>query len=589
MLENFYTWNVLIIIATYLGYSVFFNNKCGLKEHLGIPVFLSIMLSLLVIGALLVHLQPIVVLLYLIGIGLFTYYIIKDRELIRPELWALGIVILIYYFRVAIGYYSYFDDLGLWASAARDVYLHDNLPQPGQESLIYSHFYYARGASLFQYFHTKLLGISEGHNIFATGMLSLLCASVSLSRKSLYLSALGVAAIIAPSMLLSHNLRSLYLDAAVVFMFGALLFFYLERREYRTTLLWSIPFLFVLPQIKEIGYWFAYGALFIFFCNVILFNKRDKVLMLIGIIILFSVPMLSDALWKGYLANMGLIEHLKPKLGFVEFFNKLFYYEASSQDGETIRAFFATFKRFLILEGMVVIYVLVAFSFYLVSRYLPQKRNEMLVNYLLITLCFAVYILFRLSLYFTHFNTVEAIRGASNYRYLSTFALVVPFIAVYYIKCAWETDLRKHKLSKILFVIMLVALSVITIANMKRPELQLSPERAVARKAARSIVEALREGRDPVPFIKKVHSFTGCISLRQDLLEVKEYQKIADLCVVSQKDFIQYTAQAIKDNIKLGLNPLKLMTGIGYWGCQSLQYDLLKDNEEYQKIANKCR
>jgi hypothetical protein len=519
MIENFFSINILLLIAILCGYVAFVSARLKIEIGIAAPFFMVVLLSLLFIAAMVFALKAAVVAIYMVGIALFFYQLLfSRRSLSQKGVILIGALLLIYYLRVAHGYYSYFDDLGLWASAARDVFFHDNLPQKGEVSLISSHLYYVRGASLFQYFNTKLLGLTEGHNIFAIGAITILFASVGISKKSFWLSLFCIVAIVAPSMLLTHNLRSLYLDPAVGFGFGVLIWIIISE-ESRKAMLLSIPFLFALPQIKEVGFWFSYIALFVLLLRIAVLDRKNLAIKLILLALLALIPLLSEFLWKHYLESVDLIQHMKPKLGFTEFFSKLFLSEAGSDDHRIISQFFKGFFRFLYLEGMIAIYALIAFSVFITCSYNKEKVKEMALIYLSITLCFIAYILFRLSLYFTHFTLGEAITNASGWRYLATFVIVYPFIAVYYIKDALEKiTIDQYPKLKNTYYVLFTALVLILIGNMKRPELSLPAERKQAHDLGEEAKIMLDEGKDPSYLFKELKSGWGCLSLRQEAL-----------------------------------------------------------------------
>jgi hypothetical protein len=487
---------ILVLIASFTGYTQFLSYAYKVKLNISIPLALALLMSCNFLAALANVLPICVNIMHLIGFALFYIFSLKpllaqrneNPYVISKEILALVSLLLIYYLRVVFAYYSSWDDFSHWGVSIKDIYYHNGLVQPGEQSSIMKiFFHYPQLMSLFHYSTLKIIDLTEGNNIFIAGVTVILFSTVLMIENRYWLNIWLLLAALAPLTLFTTALRSVMVDGTVCAAFGAALSLFLQTTNYKRYLVIA-PLIFILPNIKEVGLWLSLATILSIFLAEIFAYKQKKFAYILTLL-LALVPYYSQLLWQRYLARFNWQKIEKKKLSLQELFFKVVYSYQSHEDTAIFTGFLKSVYKFIFSEGAALSYFLIAISFYLVHKFEPSKLKSLASYYLVLLVCFIVYLIFRLSLYYTHFNYAEAIRGASGVRYYGTFAAGFIFVALTYtrsilLKLDTET-LNSLKPAGIISA--LIFFCIVTHSLAHKPLLSLSTDR----KQLRAIAEEL--------------------------------------------------------------------------------------------------
>jgi hypothetical protein len=364
-----------------------------------------------------------------------------------------------------------------------------------ESSVLPSFLSYTRLPALFNYFVTKAAGFTEGNNLFAAGLLSILLTSVLLVPKAAWHNSFVYLGILAATTLYTPALRSLYIDGMAGVAFGCVLAIYiLEENKFRS-LLYITPILFILPNLKEVGFWFAYAALVTIAISLLASKKlKENKSTFITLLLLFLIPYLSYKLWAFYLSSFQSLS-VTPKLSLLEFLKKFIPITNTTQDREVIAGVVKGILKFLIKEGTIVVYLLMSISIYALRRYGPEFRKDYKIMFFTLLSCFIIYLGFRFSLYFTHISLQEAQKGGSYVRYYGSFTLSFAFLFSSYTILALTRSTEEQPIeSYIKLSLGIIFFSIISFCIFKRPSITLSPERVMVKQVAQQLRKLKTQG-----------------------------------------------------------------------------------------------
>ena len=111
--------------------------------------------------------------------------------------------------------------------------------------------------------------------------------------------------------------------------------------------------------------------------------------------------------------------------------------------------------QFLMERGSPVIYFLIALSWYGVNKYRKDLKADYKFFMISSGVCFILFSLWRLYLYFFTFSYAEAINGASLLRYIGSYCIVFTFISCSFIKRSFF-EIRYNNFELAIFVIFLI-------------------------------------------------------------------------------------------------------------------------------------
>ncbi len=522
----------IFLILSLLGYFVFFNKRLKTSYSVSIPFSTALIISVLYIAALLRALEATVYSIYILGAALFIYCTFEEYKnkksiltLFPKELLLLLSVIFLYYLRISPSYYISWDDFTHWAIASKEINFYNGLHAPGDLTSIYpNHFNYTRIPAIFNYFLTKSIGYSEGNNMFANGLLCILFSSVVLIPGRIWQSLLLFFGVLAAGILYTPILRSLYIDGIVGIVFGAIISIYIQEDKKFKALFYILPILFILPNIKEVGFWLAYAAIITIFIDLVI-RRELKGYSIAYIMFLFAVPYISHKLWVNYLLNFNVIS---PHTSFSlkVYFNTFLNLFNSEQSKEVLVMFIKTLPGFAFKEGSFVIYTLLALLIYLYKKHKSSERSFLVISCSLLVL-FAYYLSFRLFIWLYHFPITDTVKAASYIRYYASFAIVFVFVITSFIKLNLLRSINKDiKLfNRLIVTLAIIFITIVSFNLYKRPPLYFDKDREISLSAALPLAALQNNGLRVMTIFNNITQF----NCTQIIYELAPYGTAEDL------------------------------------------------------------
>jgi len=118
---------------------------------------------------------------------------------------------------------------------------------------------------------------------------------------------------------------------------------------------------------------------------------------------------------------------------------------------------------FLVKEGSLVVYTICIAAWYGIRKYKPDLLKEYKFFLISTFICFIIFALWRLYLYFFNFSYEEAIRGASLLRYLGCYVIGIGMIAAAYVKSS--IFLNKQNNKELFIFLLLFAISTFSVVK----------------------------------------------------------------------------------------------------------------------------
>ncbi|WP_152606858.1 hypothetical protein [Candidatus Jidaibacter acanthamoebae] len=449
--------------------------------------------------------------------------------------------------RITPSYYISWDDFTHWGTAAKEIHLYKGLHTVSDLTSLYPiHFNYTRIPALFCYFITKSIGYTEGNNMFAMGLLCMLFSSTVLVRRSMLQSALLFFSVLAAAILYTPILRSLYIDGIVGIAFGAVIAIYMQENNKDKALLCLLPLLFLLPNIKEVGFWLAYAAAITISTHFVS-NYKLKKHNIILLLFLFILPYISHKLWATYLLNFGIISP-HSSFSLAKYAETLLNVFSSEQNKAVLLMFGKSIIGFALKEGSLVIYTLLALLLYLQRKYKITFSYFLNLNIALL-LTFVLYLSFRLFLYLKSYTIEEALRAASYLRYYASFAIVFAFVIATYIKMIFEQLPHKKTkdFNKLIIILTIIFFSTICSNLYKRPPHYLNNDRQLTSSIAQDLsIIKQKDKNTKIMTIYNNLTFFHCVQITYELSPHNPYSELLS-CV-------EQTAHFWPDSYKLDEN-----------------------------------
>jgi len=439
--------------STYLGYSLFLRKYLKIEFSHALIFATSIILSIYFLAAILYVLDPIIYASFAIGIGLFLYSIfdflkqnkVKDLgDLFTWEIIVFIGAVIIYFLCIKnLIAYAFWDEYSYWGVALKEMDYYHGLRKLDQAGTVLG-VRYTQLIVIFQYSISKLLGFKEAYNVFANGLLCIIFSSVALVERKLFWSIILPLIMLIPTLEPSFfSWNSLHQDTVVGIVFSSIVATYIQSKKYYNVLLsyiLVIPMLFILPNIKEVGYWLSYVVILFIIIDQII-NKKYKYLYIN--LILITLPIIGRLLWFHYLINSIKITGsdwsaypLLTQVPFSSIINLLL-----SNDPEKwnlLKIMIPKLLPYFYSVKIFCIYIIIAMTIFLLRNYDRRLLKDFLKALSIIFIGFLVHIIFRLHLYITSFMLIEAINVYSYERYLSSYMPVFAFCAISFIKMVIE-------------------------------------------------------------------------------------------------------------------------------------------------------
>ncbi|WP_341787886.1 hypothetical protein [Rickettsia endosymbiont of Cantharis rufa] len=438
---------IIVPILSLFGFSSFFAKYFKTKLTFAIPVTIGILVAILYCFAMLKLLPTATYICYFIGIFLafmsFPSFMSSSplmsflrkqesrKNIIEIIMFVLLIFIFFLYTRDA-SLYTY-DDFSHWGVFTKEL-LYSGVfeNQASLTSIITTHAHYPRGAAAYHYFMLSLSGYSDGNVLFAHFLLHLAFLAPLAANKKLWQTGMLFSMILCGVVLYTTGIRSIYNDSTIGLMFGAIFVIYILEGDKKKALLFILPITILLALFREIGTWFASFASIILIAHYIIFYKKPKKSSdYVIYLILLTLPILCNFIWMSYFKNTHDFfdrgEHSFSKLVYIaENFNE--------QHGSLLLNYGKFLLLFLVKEGSLVVYTICIAAWYEIRKYKSDLLKEYKFFLISTFVCFIIFALWRLYLYFFNFSYEEAIRGASLLRYLGCYVIAIGMIAATYVK-----------------------------------------------------------------------------------------------------------------------------------------------------------
>ncbi|WP_218460593.1 hypothetical protein [Rickettsia sp. TH2014] len=455
---------IIIPILSLFGFSSFFAEYFKTRLTFAIPITISILVSILYCFAMLKLLPAATYVSYFVGIFLafissspFMSFLRKQeskKNIIEIIVFTLLILLFFLYTREA-SLHAY-DDFSHWGIFTKELlYFGVFESQNSLTSIITTHAHYPRGAAVYHYFMLSLSGYSDGNVLFAHFLLHLAFLAPLVANKKLWQTGMLFSLLFCSVVLYTTGIRSIYNDSTIGLMFGAIFTIYILEEDKKKALLLILPITILLALFREIGTWFASFASIILIAHYTIFYKKPKKSSdYIVYLILLTSPILCNFIWMSYFKNT----HDFFDRGEHSFSNLIYIVENFN---EQHRALLLNYGKFLLLflvkEGSLVVYTICIAAWYGIRKYKPDLLKEYKFFLISIFVCFIIFALWRLYLYFFNFSYEEAIRGASLLRYLGCYIIAIGMIAASYVKNSIFLNKQSNKELFIFFLLLAVS------------------------------------------------------------------------------------------------------------------------------------
>lgn len=476
----------MIGFATIFGYTNFCRNLLKIDFGHALVFTFSIILSIYFIASITYTLDLVIYSSFILGTFLFLkslydFFIINKVQnnfyynYIDYIIFALIIVIFYYNIRW-LPVYAFWDEYSCWGVALKEMNIYHGFQKLGQPKTVNAP--YVSLCTIFQYSISKLIGFKESHNVFANGLIGIIFSSVFLTPKKIYLSLTFILIAILPALffdIISFN--SLHIDTNLGIIFGTCIAIYVQSKKYNNPYLTFgliAPILFILPNIKEAGYWLAYIIIAILFIDEILRKKYFKIIILLALL-----PIIGTCLWVYHLYEVD--QFAFPPFSQVPGSSiiKLMMMVKNQENFDLLYIVIKKILPYFYSYMMIINYALFMMSIIFLRIYDLDNWKNLIYYQILLLLGFILYTIFRIELYLNPlvFLKQEALNAASHERYLSSYSMVFSFCSISFIKNALNQNITINTNTKIFYLIsknILIIISLIlNILSLKQINYQL--------------------------------------------------------------------------------------------------------------------
>jgi hypothetical protein len=507
---------IIIPILAIFGYSFVFSRLFQVKlSNSFLPVF-SILGLVLYFAAMIGLIYHMTYFLYLAGIGSLIYSWVKYKsqiiELSREyfhEFTFLLLIVLAFAAHARTSEFASWDDFSHWGLMSKELIQNSAFEYNLSESvLLKSHMHYPRGAAIYHYFMLLLPGYSDGGALFAHFLLHLLLITPLMANKEWYHTMFFIIVIFAAVMYYTTGLRSIYNDSTTSLMFASIFLVYLSESDKSKGLYLALPILIFLPLFREIGFLLSLIAAFILI--YLSYKKNDCCRAMPVYVAMLIAPYMVQSVWFWYFSetHQGLArsQHTLSNLW-------LLIKSFDEQSWLIAKNYVKFMLKFLIKEGSIVVYVLLALSWFGVKKYNKNLTTEWLTIFKLLLVGFLIFSLWRLYLYYAVFAAIEAVQGKSIIRYCGTYSLMFAVIAAYYIKHSTFAEEKISRKEIIIFIFVALAASISVGRNITRVTNKTEPGIVVYNKYIDYVKGLILDGKSVKFSYQNKHNGIDCYKL----------------------------------------------------------------------------
>ncbi|ABV73513.1 hypothetical protein A1E_02865 [Rickettsia canadensis str. McKiel] len=449
---------IIIPILSIFGFSSFFAKYFKTKLTFAIPPTISTLVTILYCFAMLKLLSTTTYISYFIGI----FLALRNLHILSKEFIVLTLLIFIFFLYTRDASLHAYDDFSHWGIFTKELlYFGFFENQSSLTSIITTHAHYPRGAAVYHYFMLLLSGYSDGNVLFAHFLLHLAFLAPLAANKKFWQTGVLFSLLLCSVVLYTTGIRSIYNDSTISLMFGAIFTIYIFEEDKQKALLLILPITILLALFREIGTWLASFASIILIVHYTIFDKKPKKTSdYIIYLILLTLPILYNFIWMSYFKNT----HDFFDRGEHSFSNLVYIAENFNERHKLLLLNYSKFfLLFLVKEGSLVVYTICIAAWYGIRKYKPDLLKEYRFFLISTFICFVIFALWRLYLYFFNFSAEEAIRGASLLRYLGCYVIGIGMMAASYVKSS--IFLGKQNNNELFIFLLLFAVSTCSIVK----------------------------------------------------------------------------------------------------------------------------
>ncbi|RYE05565.1 MAG: hypothetical protein EOP33_05315 [Rickettsiaceae bacterium] len=465
--------------TTIFGYINFCRNLLKIDFGHATVFTFSIILSIYFIASITYTLDLVIYGSFILGTFLFLKYLYdffitaKSRQNFSYDYTdhiIFALIIIVFYYNIRwLPVYAFWDEYSYWGVALKEMNIYHGFQKLEQPKTVNAS--YVPLSTIFQYSISKLIGFKEAHNVFANGLIGIIFSSVFFTPKKIYLSLTFILIAILPALFFDIiSLNSLHIDTNLGIVFGACIAIYVQSKKYNNpylTFFLTAPILFILPNIKEAGYWLAYIVIALLFSDKILRKKYCKMIILLALL-----PIIGKCLWVYHLYKVN-------QLAFPPFSQipgssviRLIMMIRNQEDFGLLYIVIKKILPYFYSYMMIINYAIFTLGIIFLRIYDLDNWKKLIYYQTLLLLGFILYIIFRLELYLSPlvFLKQEALNAASHERYLSSYSMVFSFCSLSFIKNALDRNVATNINIKIfclapknIFIILSVILNVLSL------------------------------------------------------------------------------------------------------------------------------
>lgn len=526
---------LLIPLISGLGFTCLLSRQAKIEFTFALPIVASCLVIILYICAMLNGLYNSTIIIYTLGFLSAGYYLFtlkkeeKQKILIyKSEILFFILINFLFIIFAKNASLASWDDFSHWGIISKEILFYNRFEDQNLQTSIFKMYaHYPRGSAIYHYFMLLFAGYSEGGVLIAHFILHIIFLAPLFGNKNFWHSFITISSIFMIVVFYTTGLRSIYNDSTVGLMFGCILTIYILENNKDKALILILPILTLLPFFREIGWWLAEFASFIIIVNYYQTYKRFNFVF----ILLLLMPCVASYLWIYYFKLthdfFGRIEH--------SIFNIFTILESFNEKHSLLLVSYAkSFFKFLQKEGSLATYLLAVLTWFELNRY-NKKLTEEYKNLMISSfVCFLLFSLWRLYLYFFTFPYGEAIKGASLLRYLGCYCFVFGMISFAYLKRS-AFQFSKDKIGKNIFVILLIVSLGISLFNIKRIQYELTSYEDTLNKQSNSVRSLILNGFDVRYNFMERKTGHDCLKINYKLSP--NGNKISKICLSNNSDF----------------------------------------------------
>lgn len=455
---------IILFFISNIGYWSYIKKKTKINLYY-MPVFtIALQTMVLFFAGLLNVLPQVTLLLYILGIGLFLTYSIKNIGVYKKTGF-LFLFLMVFIFAVSLKgeIFTHYDNFSHWALVVREMLLTNKYPNFESTTIMFQA--YPLGSATYIYYFAKLVGNAESIQMLAQGYMILSCIVPLFAFVKKYAKLSLIYLILLTNFLCVYliTLNDLLVDT-VLPLFGAAMITFtyyecylkikkdkLSDQEKNILILCNIPFMVMVPLIKNSGMFFLVFSV-ILILKLAYNEKKLRKNTLVTVI----APLLGIYLWKQHCAYVFAAAGTTKHAMSMESYQK----ELMNKSFDVIKTIMKEFAKFSLSGWDLYILIFVILGLGILTYFLKKTFMKCYFNTLVASIIiYITYMIGLLGMYLVSMPTDEALTLAGSNRYRkSIFIMIIYLFIVYSLKLLSSIDNLKRMfiVYSVLFIEMLV-------------------------------------------------------------------------------------------------------------------------------------